>query len=173
MYTKEELITIHVMIDQMLQTHFGDRTKPGDREEIRQEILEKIISKKLRHNEDKGTLGNWLYRVVQNHITDIYRIKRREILVHMESISHFGFMEDEEEQLKEELFADRWTQFNHLLSKEKDIDQRIVHLRHEHEMSYEQIAEHLALPVGPLAMRYKRTKERLKKNYRPNRLADN
>lgn len=170
MYKKEQVITIHFMIEQMLRTHFADRVHPGDRDEIRQEILEKIMSKNLGHDDAKGSMGQWLYRVIQNHLTDNFRLKRKNILVSMESLSHFTNHENEEDLLKEELFADRWTQFNQILSKEKAIDQQIIQMRHEQDLSYEQIAEKLAVPVGGLAMRYKRTKARLKKNYRPNRL---
>jgi RNA polymerase sigma factor (sigma-70 family) len=172
MYKKEELITIHFLLEQMLRTHFSDRVKSFERDEVRQEILHKILSKKLRHSDTKGNMGQWLYRVIQNHLTDIYRIKRRSIVQSMGDLSNLSRMEEEEDHLKEELLSDRWSQYNHLLSKEKMLDQSIVRMRHEEGMSYEQIADKLALPKGPLAMRYKRAKARLKMEYRPNRILD-
>jgi DNA-directed RNA polymerase specialized sigma24 family protein len=90
----------------------------------------------------------------------------------MGDLSNLSRMEEEEDHLKEELLSDRWSQYNHLLSKEKMLDQSIVRMRHEEGMSYEQIADKLALPKGPLAMRYKRAKARLKMEYRPNRILD-
>jgi len=174
MYTNEEILTIHCLIERMLIVYFADRAKPNDRAEIRQDILEKILSKKLRHNDAKGTLDSWLYRVIQNHLTDIYRLKSRNLMVPMESVTHFkeSVFFDEEERYHEELLTDRWTQYNELLSREKSIDQLIVRMRHEQDLSYEQIAEKLAVPIGGLAMRYKRTKARLKANYHPNRILE-
>jgi RNA polymerase sigma factor (sigma-70 family) len=156
----------------MLRTHFSDRVKTSDRNEVRQEILDKLLSKKLRHTDAKVNVTHWIYRVIQNHLTDNFRMKKRRMEQSLDDFSHLTSYADENDQMSEELLMDRMTQFNHLLSKEKIIDQTIVRLRHEDEMSYEKIAEKLATPKGPLAMRYKRVKARLKANYRPNRLLE-
>ena len=172
MYKKEEVLTINFIIEQMLRTHFSDRVKPADRNEVRQEILDKLLSKKLRHVDAKGNVSQWLYRIIQNHLTDNFRMKKRRMEQSLDDFSRLINFADEYDQMTEELLMDRMTQFNHLLSKEKMIDQTIVRLRHEEEMSYEQIAEKLGTPKGPLAMRYKRVKARLKANYQPNRLIE-
>jgi RNA polymerase sigma-70 factor (ECF subfamily) len=172
MYKKEEVLTINFMIERIIQTHFSDRVKPEERNEVRQEVIDKILTKRLRHSDTKGNLGKWLYRVIQNHLTDNYRIKKRRMEQFVDDLSYHASVGDENDHLSEELHTDRMTQYNHLLSEERLMDQTIVRLRHEEGMSYEQIAEKLATPKGRLAMRYKRVKERMRRNYRPNRILE-
>ena len=171
-YTKEELLTVHYLIGQLLRTHFTDWVKPQDRDEVRQELIEKILQKNLKHCESKGSADKWLYRLIKNHLTDTYRKKSRSIIQSMEDLSSLHMQEDEQDALKEELFVDRWNQYNQLLANEKAIDEQIVRLRHEKGMKYEQIARVLSISEGRLPMRYKRIKERLKRDYRPNRLLE-
>jgi RNA polymerase sigma factor (sigma-70 family) len=172
MYNKEKILTVNFMIERLLQTHFSDRVRPSERSEVRQEIIDKILSKNLHHFDSRGDLGQWLYRLIKNHLTDTYRKNRRSIIQPLEDLSYLSIPEDEHDLLKEELFLDRWSQYNELLSPEKPIDQQIVRLKHEEGMKYDEMAEKLSKPKGTLAMRYKRVKERMKRNYRPNRLLE-
>jgi RNA polymerase sigma factor (sigma-70 family) len=171
-YTKEDYLTVNFMIEKLLVTHFSEWVKPQDRNEVRQEILDKILNKKIQHSDSKGNLGKWLYRLIKNHLTDSFRKNRRSIIQPIEDLSYLSIPEDESELLKEELFIDRWTQYNELLSREHPLDEQIVRLRHEKGLKYKQIASELSIPEGPLAMRYKRIRARLKENYRQIRLEE-
>jgi RNA polymerase sigma factor (sigma-70 family) len=171
-YTKEDYLTVNFMIEQLLVTHFSEWVKPQDRNEVRQEILDKMLTKKIQHSDAKGNLGKWLYRLIKNHLTDSFRKNRRNIIQPMEDLSYLSIPVDDSELLREELFIDRWTQYNDLLARENPMDEKIVRLRHEKGLKYKQIASELSMPEGPLAMRYKRIKARLKENYRHNRLLE-
>ena len=170
MYSKEQILTVNFMIERILQTHFSDLVKPEERSEVHQEIIDKILTKNLQHTDAKGNLGKWLYQLIKNHLTDSFRKKRRSIILPLEDLSYLTIPEDEQDQLKEELHQDRWSQYNDLLSREKPIDQQIVRLKLEQGMKYEEMAEKLYKHKGNLAMRYKRIKERMKLNYQPNRI---
>lgn len=169
MYNKEKILTVNCMIERLLQTHFSDRVRPSERSEVRQEIIDKILSKNLQHTEARGDLGQWLYRLIQNHLTDTFRKNRRSIIQPLEDLSYLTIPEDED-LLKEELHIDRWSQYNELLSRENSVDQQIVRLKHEKGLKYDEISRVLAVPKGPLAMRYKRIKMKMNRDYRPNRL---
>jgi RNA polymerase sigma-70 factor (ECF subfamily) len=169
MYTKEELLTIHFMCGQMLRIHFTSWVKPQDRNEVQQEIIEKILLKKLKHTHSKGAMGAWLYRLIKNHLTDSFRKKQRNKVHSVEDLSYFNICEDPSEANYEELHTDQWNQYNELLSREKPIDQQLVRLKHEKGMKYEEISRELGIPKDRLAMRYRRTVARLEKNYQPNR----
>ena len=169
MYTKEELLTIHFMCGQMLRTHFTSWVKPQNRKEIQQEIIEKILVKNLKHTDGRGSIGAWLYRMIQNHLTDSFRKKRRNKVHCYEDLSYFNPVVDSSGEDREEAHIDQWNQYNELLAKEKPSDAQLVRLKHEKGMKYEEIAQALGIPKDRLAMRYRRTVARLEKNYQPNR----
>lgn len=169
MYTKEELLTIHFMSGQMLRTHFYSWVKPQDRNEVQQEIIEKILVKKLTHSNSKGALGAWLFRLIKNHLTDSFRKKQRNKVHCYEDLSYFNPVVDASREDLEAAHTDQWNQYNELLAKEKPADAQLVRMKHEQGMKYEEIAQELGIPKERLAMRYRRTVARLEKNYQPNR----
>ena len=169
MYTKEELLTLHFMSGQMLRMHFSSWVKPQDRNEVQQEIIEKILIKNLSHSNSRGSMGAWLFRLIQNHLTDAYRKSQRNKVHCYADLSYFNGCEDPSEANLEELHTDRWNQYNELLAREKPQDEQLVRLKHEKGMSYEEISKKLGVPKERLAMRYRRTVARLEKNYQPNR----
>jgi RNA polymerase sigma-70 factor (ECF subfamily) len=150
MYTKEELLTIHFMCGQMLRIHFTSWVKPQDRNEVQQEIIEKILLKNLKHTHSKGAMGAWLYRLIKNHLTDSFRKKQRNKVHSVEDLSYFNICEDPSEANYEELHTDQWNQYNELLSHEKPMDQQLVRLKHEKGMKYEEISSVLGTSVGAL-----------------------
>jgi RNA polymerase sigma factor (sigma-70 family) len=171
-YHKEELITINFLIEQILCSHFSSWVKPQDRDEVRQELMYKILQKKLKHSDLKGNIGQWLYRLIQNHLTDTFRKNRRSIIHPLDDLSYLSIPEDEEDLMKEELHTDRWNQYTKLLSRENSIDQQLVRLKHEKGLKYDDISRKLHIPIKRLAMRYKRIKVRLNREFRPNRLLE-
>jgi len=169
MYNKEYILIINYRIEHLLKTHFSNRVKPADRSEVRQEIITKILSKQLHHTEEKGNLGKWLYRLIQNHLTDNFRKSKKRFVFPFEDLSYLCIPEDEQDFYKEELLVDRMTQYSDLLAREKPIDQQLMRLKYDQKLSYDQIAEILNLEKGVLAMRQKRIKTRLVRDYKPNR----
>jgi RNA polymerase sigma factor (sigma-70 family) len=172
MHDKEQILAVHFMIESLLITHFSSRVKPCDRKEVQQEIITKILTKHLTFSEAKGSMRTWLYRLMKNHITDNYRKKKRNIIQAQEDLSYLTIPEDEDGRLKEELIVDRWTQYNELLSRETPINQQIIRFRYEQQMNDIQIAEKLGITEGPLAMRRRRLRLRMKRDYRPNRIME-
>jgi RNA polymerase sigma factor (sigma-70 family) len=172
MHKKEHVLAVNFMLETLLVTHFSNRVKPSERKEIQQEIITKILTKNLNYSAVKGSMGQWLYRLIKNHLTDNYRKKKRNIIHTQEDLSYLTIPENEDYRQKEELLVDRWTQYNELLSRETQINQQIMRLRYEQHMNDGQIAEHLGITEGPLAMRRRRLRLKMQQNYRPNRLLE-
>lgn len=172
MLKKQEILAIHFTIERLLITHFSKRVMPQDRNEIRQAITEKIILQKLSHDETKGTLNKWLYRVIQNYLNDLHRKKKRAFVRTVDNFDQFKVVEDESDKLKEELLMDRMSQFNHLLSKEKLVHQEHIRSFYIEKKSDEEFAEKHNKNAENLPMERLRIKARMKKGYRPNRLLE-
>ncbi len=172
MYKKEELLSIHFMTAQMLRTNFSSWVKPQERKEVQQEIIEKILLKNLMHTDSRGSLGAWLYRLIQNHLTDRFRKKQRFNVQSYADLSIFNASEDSTDQYLEEVHADQWNQYNELLAQEKPEDEQLVRLKHEKGMKYDEISKKLGIPKDRLAMRYRRTVARLERNFKPNRFLE-
>lgn len=170
MHTKEELLTLHFSIGQLLQTHFRRRIKPQDRQEVQQEIMEKIMVKGLGYSTCRGELGAWLFRLIQNHLTDKFRKKKRNKISIYADMSFVNLSMDAMEGNREALHTDQWQQYNELLSREKPEDQLIVRLKHEEGLKYEEIAARIGIPKSRLAMRYRRTIARMQQQYHPYRI---
>jgi RNA polymerase sigma factor (sigma-70 family) len=172
MYKKEELLSVHFMIEKLLITHFSKRVKPESRNEIRQEIIEKIMNKNLSHDEEKGSMSKWLHRLIQNHLNDLHRKKKRSFIRTSDNFEQFKIEDDDTAILKEELLADRMIQLDDLLSKEKPENQTHIRSFYVEKKSEDEIAKLINKKAKNLAMDRLRIKARLKKGYRPNRLLE-
>jgi len=172
MLKKQEILAIHFTIERLLITHFSKRVMPQDRNEIRQAITEKIILQNLSHDETKGTLNKWLYRIIQNYLNDLHRKKKRSFIRTTDNFEQFKIEDDDTAILKEELLADRMIQLDDLLSKEKPENQKHIRSFYVEKKSEDEIAKLINKKAKNLAMDRLRIKARLKKGYRPNRLLE-
>jgi RNA polymerase sigma factor (sigma-70 family) len=172
MLKKQEILAIHFTIERLLITHFSKRVMPQDRNEIRQAITEKIILQNLSHDETKGTLNKWLYRIIQNYLNDLHRKKKRSFIRTSDNFEQFKIEDDDTAILKEELLADRMIQLDDLLSKEKPENQTHIRSFYVEKKSEDEIAKLINKKAKNLAMDRLRIKARLKKGYRPNRLLE-
>jgi RNA polymerase sigma factor (sigma-70 family) len=168
MHNKEEIKLFDRLISKLLITHFSNLVKSSDRDDVKQEIISKIVFKKLTVSMEKGTAEKWLYRLIKNYLIDQFRKKKTTIYL-KEDFSDMVIPVDATSNLEEELFEDRWNQYNELLARENPIDQKIFRLRFEEGLCDKEVASRLGVPINLLAMRRRRVRLRMKKDYRPNR----
>ena len=147
-----------------------------DIKELKQEILSlKIIPSINLWDPERGQLSTWLYRIVQNHLIDNYR--KKNLNVELTSFtskynddgrtSHSSPIDLEVEELhhvapentydKEKVYNLVHNSINELAPKYRSL----VELRFLEEMSYEEIAEKLDLPIGTVKAQLFRAKDML------------
>lgn len=115
--------------------------------------------------------STWLYKIAYNNCIDIIRKRKLKMI----SLDH-PIREDEnqsplsseienEEPSPEEtlLFSEKQKHIQKAIEKLPEIYREVILLRHQEELSYEQISEILCLPVGTVKARIFRAREILKK----------
>lgn len=136
-------------------------------EEITQSVFVTVASKLGKQNSsgvmgytEQGRFESWLFRVAMNRIRDEIRRSRRQAEptdpdVFNTTLS--GPAARDEEDLSENLRSLRSA-----MGKLADADREVVELRHHAGLSFKQIAELLAEPLGTLLARHHRALRKLK-----------
>lgn len=115
--------------------------------------------------------STWLYKIAYNTCIDTIRKRKLKIvsldhpLRESENQSPLS-SEMKNEQLSPEetlLFSEKQKHLQKAIEKLPEIYRQVIILRHQEELSYEQISEMLALPVGTIKARIFRAREMLKK----------
>jgi len=166
MYNHMELLTVNTTIRQMIRQQFRHMVSKQQQDDVAQDLMEKIIRKKLQHNPDKGTLKSWLYSLIYNHLTDIFRKKKRLPVV--------GSLElqQEPEDISSTTMAyemehiDKFKQYQLILSTESERNRQIIKLFYEQRLTDKQIGEQLSMEPSAVTMRRSRARERIKRKYR-------
>lgn len=144
-----------------------------NREET-EDLVQETFMKAFRALPDfdpQYAFSTWLYKIAYNNCIDTIR-KRKLRMVSLD----YPLREDEdqgplsseidnEEFSPEEtlLFSEKQKQIQEAIEKLPKIYQEVIVLRHQEELSYEQISEMLHLPVGTVKARIFRAREMLKK----------
>jgi RNA polymerase sigma factor (sigma-70 family) len=169
MYNHMELLTVNTTIRQMIRQQFRHMVSKQQQDDVAQDLMEKIIRKQLQHNPDRGTLKSWLYSLIYNHLTDIFRKKKRTPVVgslelHKEpEDSGSSAMDYEMEHLE------RLRQYQVILATESERNRQIIELFYEQRLTDRQIGEQLNMEASAVTMRRSRARERMKRKYRTGR----
>jgi RNA polymerase sigma-70 factor, ECF subfamily len=125
-------------------------------EDLMHDVYVKIYEKRAMYKKDYS-INTWINRVAVNHVLN--HIKRKKnFLVKMQDISFFYKQQASEENKSEDIALK-------LLAK-VGINHRLpIVLKDIHEMSYEDIAKIMRLPIGTIRSRLNRGRKRLRKLY--------
>ncbi len=131
--------------------------------ELAEEITQSVfvtISGKLAGGEyaEKGRFEPWLFRVAMNRVRDeARRVKRHARPTAPESFAGVAAPDEADGPGEDQLMALREG-----ITQLSEADQEILHLRHQGQMSFRQIAEFLDEPLGTLLARHHRALRKLK-----------
>jgi RNA polymerase sigma factor (sigma-70 family) len=164
MQNKTYYSEVNKVVNDVLNRYFGHRVSWHDRHDYQNDIMEKIISKCLSHDETKGSLKTWVYKIVNNHIIDQERKLKTRKVVYKDDLSYYDRAEDDFEILLKEELEDRYTIFGDLLGALPKMDKEIIRLFYLEGLSNGEVASRLSLNEESLAMRRTRIKKRLKKS---------
>jgi RNA polymerase sigma-70 factor (ECF subfamily) len=146
----------------------------GQVEDLVQEIFIKAFSS-LSSYSSNYAFSTWLYKIATNHTIDYLRRKK------LSTLSIDQPMKTKDGELEYELPDSTYRPDRHILEDQRReliqeaIDSlppkyyRVIVLRHQHERSYEEIAEELNLPLGTVKAHIFRARELLYKRLRHKR----
>lgn len=155
---------------------------PNDREELNQAVMAKIANN-FTWDPNRGKLSTWVFRVVFNYLTDIHRKKQtqgRTELVSFQDIGSAGDDESSTERHQSSLGAEIAQILVADADDASEIDKKLVYdtlmkavaqlgpkyepllyKRYFEQLSYEEIAEVLNLPLGTVKVQMFRAKQLL------------
>ena len=137
------------------------RKEAGDpelAEEITQSTFCTIVAK-LGSYTELGRFEAWLFRIAMNRLRDEMRRRGRQArpVEHDALTGLAGGEEDPEEPPTDDL-----ARMRNAINQLGEADRRVIHLRHNAEMSFAQIAEHLDQPMGTVLARHHRALKKLR-----------
>jgi RNA polymerase sigma-70 factor (ECF subfamily) len=120
----------------------------GEAEDIVQATFVRAYESKDKFKGDEDAFRRWLYRVTINLCLDVYRKRRANL--RLEQMKERGFEPSAESARSSQETSDiMWRAMDCLDGKHRSI----VVLRYLHEMSYEEIARTLNIPLGTVKSR--------------------
>lgn len=134
--------------DMVLRTALSMIADKGEAEDILQMTFIRAYEAREKFEGDETGLRRWLYRITINLCMDMHR-KRRTCL-RLEQMKEKGFEPSNEfSHSRLEAKDELWQTLDCLDSKKRSV----VVLRYLHEMSYEEIAKTLDIPLGTVKSR--------------------
>jgi RNA polymerase sigma-70 factor (ECF subfamily) len=147
-----------------VQVAMGLVGSPQDAQDLSQEAFLRTYAARDRYREDEPFLP-WFHRILRNTCISFLRRRRRHASI---------FSADEDDRALHEPISDEapvWARLaradlrsavDRALRELAERDREILELRHRRELSYKEIAEELALPVGTVMSRLYHARRRLR-----------
>ncbi|MBP5411945.1 MAG: sigma-70 family RNA polymerase sigma factor [Bacteroidales bacterium] len=157
---------LHNYRDSLYMLMYKMVNDPYDAEDLTIEAFDKAF-KNLHQYTDDYAFSTWLFKIASNNCVDFLRKKK----LHLFTIDRHG--EDEDSSYVFEINDDGLNPEEHLFFKEKNEQIRdfvnqlkphyreLIELRYYEDMSYEEIAQTLNLPLGTVKAKLFRAKEML------------
>lgn len=139
-----------------------------DTEDLTAEVFGKAY-KSLKNYSTEFAFSTWLFRIAANHGIDFLRKKKGLTISLDEEMNNFEFSVtlQDNKLSPEELIIQKQehTKLFRNIEQLKPFWQKLIDLRYFQELSYEEIAEELDIPMGTVKNQLHRAKESLSKNY--------
>lgn len=140
------------------------RVRDGDlAEEVTQSVFVTIAEKLCGGAyAERGRFEAWLFRVAMNRVRDEARRKRRQAVPTAPEM--FGALADTRSGRagSDHEGEDRFDRLRGAIERLSPADQEVIHLRHQGQLSFRQIADLLEEPLGTLLARHHRALRKLK-----------
>jgi DNA-directed RNA polymerase specialized sigma24 family protein len=91
MQTKTCYTSVNQIVKEVLNRYFANRVSWNDRQDYQNDIMEKIITKGLAHDQNKGSLKTLVYSIVNNHVIDQERKRKNRKVTYKDDLSYFIF----------------------------------------------------------------------------------
>lgn len=138
-----------------------------DAEDLTQEAFAKAFAS-IQNFDAKYSFSTWLFRIATNNCIDFIRKKKLQTYSinqthnHDDSPSGYSDIRDEDMNPNEQLLSDqRKSYVRTAVGKLSPRYKELIELRYFHELSYDEIAAQLKLPLGTVKAQLHRAKELL------------
>ncbi|MCD8072695.1 MAG: sigma-70 family RNA polymerase sigma factor [Alistipes sp.] len=133
-----------------------------DAKDILQEIFIKVYLK-LHRYDARYTFGQWIYTIARNTFIDFIRKRREDISLDTFSEGHPSASPSSPIPTPEESFisSQQKAQLEHHLGKMTPRYRKLIELRFFRDLSYEEIAAELSIPMGTVKTQIHRAREQL------------
>jgi RNA polymerase sigma factor (sigma-70 family) len=141
----------------------------SDAEDLTAEVFGKVFKSLDQYSEDYA-FSTWLFSIATNHTIDFMR-KSKKLILSIEDNDDNGVeptsvIQDDQPGPEENMIRQQeHNKLEKLIDKLKPFWQELIRLRYYNELSYEEIAEKLKLPMGTVKSQLYRAKDSLAKLY--------
>ncbi|MFB6317045.1 RNA polymerase sigma factor [Saccharicrinis sp. FJH54] len=145
----------------------------SDAEDLTAEVFGKVFKSLDQYSEDYA-FSTWLFSIATNHTIDFMR-RSKKLITSIEDNDDNGLeptsvIQDDQPGPEENMIRQQeYKKLERLIEKLKPFWQELIRLRYYNELSYEEIAEKLNLPMGTVKSQLYRAKDSLAKLYREHR----
>lgn len=163
-----------VLVDLYARRVFALCRSRCGRSDVAEEITQSVfatVATKLTTGQytERGRFESWLFRVAMNRVRDEMRRTRRhaepmdpDVLGRSALRADFGATGEEAESARRADLPVQLSALREAMEQLSDADREVVELRHHAGLSFRQIAELLAEPLGTLLARHHRALKKLK-----------
>lgn len=141
-----------------LQRTFGNRDDASD---LAQDTFVKVFVNLAKYD-PKYTFGQWIYTIARNTFIDYVRRKRDDLSIDALNSSSASMASSNEEIPDQHIMNEQHTSLiERCMASLPDKYRQMAEMRFIRQLSYEEIAEQLDLPIGTVKTQIHRARERL------------
>lgn len=138
-------------------------------EDITADFFIKIWEKADSYKKGHGHKG-WMATIARNMAVDHLRKQKREVLLDFQTereeengmpVSATGILKDETPDIGEQVVSE--ISIEEALSKLKDTERQIIHMKIMADMTFKEIAEALQMPIGTVSWHYREAIKKLRR----------
>ncbi|MFM7667739.1 MAG: sigma-70 family RNA polymerase sigma factor [Bacteroidota bacterium] len=163
MLNEQEGKFISDFIHDCLNSTYSKRVRPSDRGDYAHDIYLKVDSNFNKYDSTKGTLTQWVGRIIKNYIIDQER--KKSPINFYDDLSFHGEPNNDYDFDADELFQDRLTHLYKILGQETVENREMFEDFYFTGLSNNEIAKKYHKSESVQAMRRKRFKERVRRTY--------
>jgi RNA polymerase sigma factor (sigma-70 family) len=164
MLNEQEGKFISDFIHDCLNSTYSKRVRPSDRGDYAQDIFLKVHSKFYKYDPSKGTLKQWVGRIIKNYIIDQER--KNPPINYYDDLSFHGEKVNDYDFDADELYQDRLTHLHEMLSQETVENREMLEDFYFNGLSDNEIAKKHHQSEKGHAMRRRRFKNRVERTFR-------
>jgi len=163
MLNEQEEKYISSFIHDCLNSTYSKRVRPSDRGDYAHDIYLKVDSNFNKYDSTKGTLKQWVGRIIKNHIIDQERKTKR--IYYFDDLSFHGEPDNGYDFDSDELYQDRSAHVNYMLGQETVENRKMLEDFYFKGLSNNEIARIYHQSEKVQAMRRKRFKEKARRTF--------
>ena len=164
MLNEQESKFISDFIYECLNSSYSKRVRHCNRGDYAHDIFLKVHSKFYKYDPAKGTLKQWVGRIIKNYIIDQER--KNPPINYYDDLSFHGEKVNDYDFDADELFQDRLTHLHKMLGQETVENREMLEDFYFNGLSNNEVAKKYHQSESVQAMRRKRFKERVRRTFR-------